>query len=101
MDLALALKVSKLNQMPGPWVHKVDDNWTIAVNGLKEPRRTEPEGCMFVTLQPYEAAFWWNGWLAGLCGPGGGTIAAHPSGANEDRLIADMKAATARAKAGQ
>jgi hypothetical protein len=48
---------------------------------------------MDVTLQPYHAAAWWNGWLAGLLTPFDGSIAAHPTGANEDALIAALRKA--------
>lgn len=92
-ELAFALGVCPLNAHPRPWVHRVDDHWTIAANAQKATMRVEPHGCMEAELPPFHMAVWWNGWLAGILAPDGGPIAAHPEGANEDRLIADLKAA--------
>jgi hypothetical protein len=82
------------------WVHQVDDNWTVAMNGRQVPIELKPEGAMRITLEPFECGIWWNGWLAGIVNPKDGAIAAHPEGANEDRLIADLEEAIRYAKEG-
>lgn len=88
---AESVGVSKINELPGAWVAFVDDNWTIAMNGHRESVAVEPEGCMAVDdLPPFTLAAWWNGWLAGMIDPAGGIIAAHPEGANEERLLAAL-----------
>lgn len=76
------------------FVDDVNEHWKVAINGSKTNKRVGPEGCMATSLAPYQMAVWWHGWLAGLLSPAGGEIAAHPDGANEDRLIADLRAAT-------
>lgn len=68
------------------WTHRLDKNWTIAANGKDHEVEVEPEKCMKAKLQPIDFAVWWNGWLAGLFNPYGGTFAAG-SGANEDAFI--------------
>lgn len=92
-DLAIALGAAPLNRLDGAWVHQVNEHWHVAANAHKTPVEVEPTGCMAVTLEPFHMAVWWHGWLAGLVNPYGGTIAAHPTGANEDRLISDLEAA--------
>ena len=91
--LAEADGVCPIDDLPGCWERKVDANWWVAVNCTKVERRSEPPGCMEVTLKPYHAAVWWNGWIAGLVTPYNGCIAANPDGANEDALIAALQAA--------
>lgn len=93
--LALALKAPVLKDRL--WIHKADENWTIAANGMDVPMDAEPEGCMKCTLLPIDFAVWWHGWLVGTFNPLGGIFAAG-SEANEDRFIADMAKAADRAK---
>jgi hypothetical protein len=97
VDLAIARGAERINSLPGCWVHAVDEHWTVAVNGHAEPTSAEPEGAMAVDVPPYCVAVWWHGWLAGFVTAAGGVIAAHPDGANEDRLIADLDSAIAKA----
>lgn len=98
VDLATALGVQSIDQMPGAWEHKVDEHWWFASNGHAHAKvSSSPPGCMPVDLEPFQTAFWWHGWLAGLVTPFGGVIAAHPTGANEERLCADLRAAILRA----
>jgi len=87
VDLAAALGVSEINQLPGCWIHRIDDDWTVAANGHREPMRAAPGGAMDVEILPFEMAIWWHGWLAGIIGPSGGAIADHPEGANEKHLL--------------
>lgn len=95
--LALARGVAGINRLPGCWVDDVDEHWTVAVNAHAEAIAAEPEGAMRAEVPPYAVAVWWHGWLAGIVNAGGGVIAAHAEGASEDRLIADLDAAIARA----
>ena len=92
--LALALKEPELRNRV--WIHKMDDNWTIAVNGKKEPVKIEPAKCMAAELQPFDFAVWWHGWLAGTFNPFGGIFAAG-SEANEDSFLKDVDKAIEKA----
>ena len=91
---AESIGVSKINELPGAWIAEVDDQWTLAMNGHRNPVAVEPDGCMAVDdLAPFTLAVWFNGWLAGFVTPTGGTIAAGEL-ANEDSFIAALARAT-------
>ena len=92
LELGSALGVEAINKLPGAWVCVVDERWTIAINGHREEVECKPEGTMGAPVPGFGMAVWWHGWLAGLIGPGGGGLAAHPEGASEDRLIAALEA---------
>lgn len=93
----LFIKISELGYKLGirnlynrdPWIHKLDENWTIAVNGHPTKEIVKPEGCMLCDLPGYHAAVWWNGWIAGIFNAYYGQIAAGTS-ANEETLIAAL-----------
>ncbi|HEY3492668.1 MAG TPA: hypothetical protein VGK43_06925 [Solirubrobacterales bacterium] len=89
VDLALSLGHQQIANLPGAWEHRVDEHWTVAINGKEEAVEVEPDGCMRVKLEPYHLAVWWHGWLAGLLTPTAGALL----GADEDSLIAALKAA--------
>lgn len=74
---------------------QVDEHWYIAVNATDAPAEAGPADGMRSTVNPIDCAVWWNGWLAGSFNPHGGILAAGTE-ANEDRFIADLKAATAK-----
>lgn len=98
-SLAAALKVPGIATLPGRvWTHRVDEHWTVSINANAEEANVSPEGTMGADVPAFHAAVWWNGWLAGLLSPYGGEFAAHPEGANEDRFIADLRAATEAAR---
>jgi hypothetical protein len=100
VDLSVALGVQSIDGMPGCWVHRIDD-WTVAVNGHgHETIACTPEGTMGCDVPPYHMAVWWHGWLAGIVSPAGGAFAAHPTGANQDRFVSDVRAAISDAKGG-
>jgi len=86
-DLGAALGVSRINELPGVWTHEVDDHWTIALNGHKEPKEHES-----LSIPPFHCTVWYNGWLAGLFNAFGGTIAAG-SVANEDTFCEALRRA--------
>lgn len=88
-DLVLALGVKNINQLPGCWEHHVDKHWWIAVNAhakavVNSHGTTVPAFSMYIEF---------DGWPAGICDAGGGTIAAGAL-ANEDTFIAALEAAT-------
>lgn len=91
-DLCVARGEAPVNQYENCWVCKIDDHWTIAVNGHKEPKEFRCH-----SLQPYEVYVEFNGWPAGLFDPSGGGIAAGTL-ANEDTLCDALRAAIQRAE---
>lgn len=87
VELAEAIGVKAINNLPGCWEVQVDDRWRIAVNAHTDGRKTEsgvdvPGGHFYVEF---------NGWPAGLLTFRGGTIAAGEA-ANEDTFIAALDA---------
>ena len=97
-SLAKKMGVQGINKLPGPWVHVVDERWVLAVNATKETIQCQPDGTMGADIGPFGMAFWWNGWWAGEINANTeshGWFASYPDGANEDRLIADLKKAIA------
>ena len=100
--VANALGIRDIAEMPGAWVHKIDDAWTIAVNGQDTTVSVEPDGCMAIGLEPFEFVVWFNGWLAGTMKPPDHGIFAAGTCANTqefaeatDRFIAEIKLAKA------
>jgi len=91
-EFAAALNVRSIGNLPGAWIHAIDSQWTIAVNGHDKTIQAEPEGMMQAKIPPHSAAIWFNGWMAGILDPFGGIIAAGEA-ANEDTFIAALDAA--------
>lgn len=93
VTLGLLLDVSDLKNYEGPWICKVDDRWTFAINGLDKPVAVDlGEGSMGIEkLERFHMAIWFNGWLAGIIHPFGGIICAGEAG-NEDELIKALEA---------
>lgn len=91
-ELGGALGVRDVNKLPGCWEHQVDELWHISLNGH---RKTIKDSKGF-EVPSFHAAIEYNGWPAGLIGPGGGIIAAGEC-ANEDTFIEALKAATLKA----
>jgi len=90
-ELALALGVRGIGNLPGCWEHDVDGVWWIAMNG----RATAAKCSRGPEVAPFTAYVEFNGWPAGLVTPGGGVIAAGEA-ANERALIEALVAATTR-----
>lgn len=88
-ELSYKLGVRDLYKLPGAWIHKLDENWILAVNGKDRKVIAKPEGCMMCDIPPYHVAVWWNGWIAGIFNAYQGQIAAGTE-ANEDALIAAL-----------
>lgn len=78
--LAAVNGVSKINTLPGCWEFKIDEHWTIAVNGSDKPR--EHQG---LKTPPFSMWVFFNGWPAGLLNPLGGTFVVGTA-ANEDQF---------------
>jgi hypothetical protein len=90
VDLALASGADPLNKHTACWEHQIDDRWWVAVNGHAEPKLSSHSN---IPVNPFEAYVEYNGWPAFVLNPYGGHGAAG-SLANEDTLIAALKAAT-------
>jgi hypothetical protein len=86
MELAERLGVSKINELPGCWEHRVDEHWWIALNGHREETLCENG----TSVPPFHAYIEFNDWPAGLVGLNGGAIAAGTI-ANEDSLLAALR----------
>lgn len=87
-ELHEAMALPALNEL-GVWHYVIDDAWQFAINGTDEEQDVTPDEAMKATIPPYHAAVWYNGWVAGLMHPMGGTMMAG-AGANEDAFIAVM-----------
>ncbi len=98
-ELVRCLGVTNINQIPGAWFYRVNDRWEIAVNGhgcqIEIVSDGERLGC---TLDGFNTAIWYNGWLVGILTPVDGILAAGCA-ANEDALIDALDSAIARATA--
>lgn len=77
-EIAERLGVSGIDQMPGLWQHKIDDRWTVKVNG---------HGHEIGSVPPYHMLVEFNGWTAGLVHPLRGGIIGAGALANEDTFI--------------
>ena len=101
VELAAVLEVRDISKMITPWVHYVDDHWTIAVNGKETSQsvffKNNARHMDVPELPPYNIAVWWHGWLAGLIDSGGGIIA-YGEEANEDTFIQALDNAIAIAR---
>lgn len=87
-ELIKLITGKNLIELPGKkWSGKIDDNWIIAIHANEgETIEFEPEGTMGCSTTFGILVVWFNGWLAGLLDPYGGTIAAGET-ANEDTFI--------------
>ena len=97
-DLGLKLGVKRINELPGCWEQRVDDQWWFAMNGHNEPMiarssdgaSSSGEG---VSVPPFHAYVEYNGWPAGMLTPYDGILAAG-EGANEETFAAALESAT-------
>ena len=86
VELGIALGVTNVAAIPGCWECVVDDDWTIAINGHREP--TPWRGG---DVPPFHLAIEWHGFPVGFAGFRGGVIAAGEL-ANENTLCAALRA---------
>jgi hypothetical protein len=97
INLALALGVREICKMPECWEHRVDEHWTIAVNGHNEPKFAEQTTSGKTEVPPFHCYVEFNGFPAGLISPYDGILCAG-SVANENAFIAALEKAAERAK---
>ena len=99
IELAEHIGVQDIKSFGVPWTHFVDEHWTVAVNGQDRScgvyftNDNMPRHMDLDDLPRYHAAVWFNGWLAGIFSPVGGTFAAGTA-ANEETFAAAIDAAT-------
>lgn len=91
-ELASVLGVKRINELPGCWEHQIDALWWFAINGHDGPMAHSGGEAPIDSFDVYVK---FNGWPAGVLGPGGGIIAAGAA-ANEDAFIAAIDAAIQR-----
>ena len=89
-QLAIKDGAAPLNAHDGCWVRRVDEQWTFAINGNREPQRCKPPGSMGLDISPFEAAVWFNGWLAATMGPYEGIFVCGSCG-NENAFMAALE----------
>jgi hypothetical protein len=88
MELGYKSGMRSIKDLPGCWTYKVDEQWTIHVNG-----HAVIMACASgADIPPYHMYVEYNGWPAGLLGKDGGEFAAG-EGANEGTFIEALKAA--------
>lgn len=99
-ELAHVLNVTNIKDLPGCWQPALPDPWKLAVNGHEEAMSAGDEEHIIIRIPPYEAAVWYNGWLAGLISPLEGVILSgiNPEGGcSEEVLIAVLDQAIVQA----
>jgi len=92
-DLARALGVHDINKLPGCWEHRVDEQWSIAVNAHLKTMKG-----LGVAVPPGNVYVEFNGWPAGFFTVYEGCLAAGTV-ANEETFAAALKKAVAAAEA--
>lgn len=97
INLAIALGVREICKMPGCWEQKVDEHWTIAVNGHHELKIAEKSLSCKTEVPPFHCYVEFNGFPAGLISPYNGVICAG-SIANEDSFISALEKAEQNVK---
>lgn len=96
IELAEALGVHDINLLPGAWEMKIDDEWTVAVNGHGQSIYAKPDGCQVgFTINPYSAAIWHKGWVIGEIGVVDGVFIVKGA---EDRFINAVRSRIERLK---
>lgn len=87
-DLAGVLGVTKINRLPGLWVHKVDDEWQVSANGHGETIDQVPPYSIRIENLKYLSI--------GIVNPSGGMIVGGQEA--EDAFIEAVDRAIERAK---
>ena len=95
VELALALGVRSIKDLPGCWEYQIDEHWWIALNGHDQEITCSHSA---TKIKPYCGYIEFNGWPAGYLSVAGGVLAAGLI-ANEKVLIAALDRAIAREKA--
>lgn len=86
IELHHTLRFPSLKDMGGSWVYDLPGGWQLAMNGTNAELELKPNDSMGCRVPPFSCAFFFNGWLAGIVDPGGGSIAAGRL-ANETSLL--------------
>jgi len=63
-------------KMLSPLIHKVDEQWIITFNPLKETTEIKPEGMMGCDVPFMHYCIFYNGWLWGLVSLNGASVGA-------------------------
>jgi hypothetical protein len=85
--LAAKLGVAPLNQFPGLWEHKVDEDWRLELNPHREPIEAVP---------PFSVAVFYRDWPFGVIdGHGGDWMMSKNPNATPEALIAALQKAAA------
>jgi len=90
VELHEALQLPAINRMPGGFHVYEFGPWQVAVNANPHEAIIAVKQWGPCTIPSMNAAIFFNGWLAGIITPFGGTLAAG-SEANEDKLIAALE----------
>ena len=85
-DLAHEMGVSNVGAMDGCWECKVDERWTLWMNGHATPTPNRAGH----DVAPLSAYVEYNGWPAGSIGPNGWFV--RGEAANEDTFIEALEA---------
>jgi hypothetical protein len=93
--LAAAYNLPPLNELPNVWECKVDEHWTIVVNGHKEKKQWHD-----IEIAPFHCYVEFNGFPAGIFSPRGGSIAAGEL-ANEETFINAVRVKTIQVQFGK
>jgi hypothetical protein len=93
-ELAFALGVRSIKDLPGCWTHRIDGQWEVCINGHRHA--VACPHCK-VTVPPFHAYLQFNGWTAGVISPHSGTLA-DGALANERTLVEALQQAIAKAK---
>ena len=75
-ELAAALGVRNIKDLPGCWEHRVDDLWWFAINAHAGPVKCSGGILAPLEVPPGHCYLEYNGWPAGCFTPWGGEIAA-------------------------
>lgn len=90
LKLMQAHGLTAINQLPGAAEVRIDEQYHLAVNGHDVDIQVQPPEAMVTILPPYHFAVWYNGWVAGIFDPFGGSFAAGGA-ANEELFCAAIE----------
>ena len=94
-DLWEARGDKPMTEIDGAWCVEIDGGWYIAANGTnKTVMVAPPSDVMPIEVRQFEAVVWFNGWLAMLVTPAGGSVC-NGSAANLDTFCEAVRKAIA------
>lgn len=83
LEYAISEGATKINNLPGLWINKIDEHWLIKCNGHANEIESVPSHCWSIE---------YNGWPAGILDVRGGGVLCSGDAANERTLIAAIEA---------